>query len=39
MSQEVAEPAPEEKKATERDQVGVDHPREGLLREAEIRPY
>ena len=37
MSEEVTEPPAEQKKAPERDEVRVHDPREGLLREAEIR--
>ena len=33
---EVAEPAGEQQQAAEGDQVGVDHPRERRLREAEV---
>ena len=36
VSEEVAEAPAEEEEAAEREQVGVDHPRERLLREAEV---
>jgi hypothetical protein len=35
VAEKVAEPAAEEEEAAERQQVGVDDPRERLLREAE----